>query len=159
MGECQSGRIILSKGSSWWGCCGYRGNDFRKRQSATFKLGVRRVFVERSGTEVDESDASRLQFYQKVLVLDVPVNNAGAVNLRQRSQQLDKNVPGFVFAEESLLRDIIEQILARARSFHDDDKTVRFFEEVDQLDNAFDVGKPLEKTYLHRKVLPVNLCG
>jgi len=71
------------------------------------------------------------------------VEDPHPVHGRQDRDRLPEDVASLRFRQGTSPRDVVEQVLARRWTFHDDEKAVLLFEVVDEVDHAVDVGKSL----------------
>ena len=64
------------------------------------------------------------------------MQDPGTLEARYGRYDLLKEVPRFVLGKDGALGDVVEEVLAIGGSFHDDHKTIRTFQILDNTDNA-----------------------
>ena len=103
--------------------------------TGTIELGVGLLLEEAAGPKVDEADAAGLGVDQKVLVLDVPMDDPLGVAGQHGGHHLTEEVGGETLVKSSLLGDIVKQVLAVGGALQDVDVGVGPLIVVNELDH------------------------
>jgi len=124
----------------------------------TIKVCVVSCLGVSSGAKVDEFQLEGLQVDQQVLILDIPMDHSLALASHDRLHHLPEEVPCKLLLQTPLLRDEIEEILARLRTLHDYDEGVVPLVAVDESDDAGSrTGDHVHEADLHGHPLAVHL--
>ena len=101
----------------------------------TVKVGVDAVLQVGSRAKVDELELEGPEVDQEVLILDVAVDAPLAVAGDHGLDHLPEEVPRHLLLQHPLLCDEVEEVLARLRPLHDNEKRVVTLEAVEDLDH------------------------
>lgn len=123
----------------------------------TIKVGVEAVLQVGSGAKVNELQFQGLQVDEKVLILDVSVDDAFPVAGDDGFDHLAEKVSGKLFFQHALLRDEVKEILARLRPLHHNDEGVVALKAINELDHPRQSRYDVHKADFQGNALSANL--
>jgi hypothetical protein len=104
----------------------------------TFEFGVESVLEISSRSEIDEFEIESFKIDQKILVLDVSMDDSFSVASQNCFDNLSEKVSGQLLFQDALLGDEVEEVFAAGGLLHDVDEGVVTLVEVEESDDAAD---------------------
>lgn len=123
----------------------------------TFKFGVESILEISAWSKVDQLEIKCLEINQKILVLDIPMDDSFAMASQNCFNNLSEEVSGKLLFQYAFLSDKVKEVFTTGWLFHHVDEGVMSFVEVEKSDDSGDGLNLRQKFQLQWNTMAVHL--